>query len=128
MTFHAQKQANRPVAPAGGVLQRKCDKCRKKKAILQRYAADLAPDTVPPVVHEVLRSPGAPLDPSTRAFMEPRFGHDFSRVRVHADTRAAESARAVKARAYTVGRDVVAALVANVELPGPEKARRTGSN
>ena len=39
--------------------------------------------------------------------MEPRFGHDFSRVRVHADTRAAESARAVKARAYTVGRDVV---------------------
>jgi hypothetical protein len=59
MTFHAQKQANRPVAPAGGVLQRKCDKCRKKKAILQRYAADLAPDTVPPVVHEVLRLNGS---------------------------------------------------------------------
>ncbi|GAC1343004.1 MAG: hypothetical protein NVSMB27_02490 [Ktedonobacteraceae bacterium] len=39
--------------------------------------------------------------------MEPRFGHDFSRVRVHTDDRAAESARAVNALAYTVGRDVV---------------------
>jgi hypothetical protein len=39
--------------------------------------------------------------------MEPRFGHDFSRVRVHADAKAAESARAVNARAYTVGRSVV---------------------
>jgi hypothetical protein len=39
--------------------------------------------------------------------MESRFGYDFSRVRVHADTRAAASARAVSARAYTVGRDVV---------------------
>ena len=39
--------------------------------------------------------------------MEPRFGHDFSQVRVHADDRAAESARAVNALAYTVGRDVV---------------------
>jgi hypothetical protein len=39
--------------------------------------------------------------------MEPRFGHDFSRVRVHMDAQAAESARAVNALAYTVGRDVV---------------------
>jgi hypothetical protein len=39
--------------------------------------------------------------------MEARFGHDFGRVRVHTDTRAAESARAVNALAYTVGRDVV---------------------
>src|SRR6185369_18043496 len=40
-------------------------------------------------------------------FFEPRFVHDFSRVRVHTDARAAESARAVNALAYTVGRDVV---------------------
>lgn len=39
--------------------------------------------------------------------MEPRFGHDFSRVRVHADRQAADSARAVKALAYTVGQDIV---------------------
>jgi hypothetical protein len=39
--------------------------------------------------------------------MESRFGHDFSRVRVHSDTRADESARTVQARAYTVGTDIV---------------------
>lgn len=63
-------------------------------------------DTVPPIVHEVLRSPGQPLDPATRAFMELRFRHDFSQVRVHTDTLAAESVRAVNAFAYTVGRDI----------------------
>ena len=56
---------------------------------------------------EVLRSPGRPLDPATRAFMEPRFGHDFSRVRVHTDAQAAESARSADALAYTVGQNVV---------------------
>lgn len=61
----------------------------------------------PPVVNEVLNSPGQPLDPQTRTFMESRFGHDFGRVRVHTDDRAAESARAVDALAYTVGADVV---------------------
>jgi len=65
------------------------------------------PSEVPPIVHEVLRSPGQPLDLKTRAFMEPRFGHDFSQVRVHTDVNAAASARAVNALAYTVGRDVV---------------------
>ena len=44
----------------------------------------------PPIVHEVLRSPGQPLDAATRAFMEPRFGHDFSKVRVHTDEKAAD--------------------------------------
>ncbi len=89
-------------APKGG-----CDKCLKKKAALQRSAVDSAPDSVPPIVHDVLRSPGQPLDLATRAFMEPRFRHDFSRVQVHTDAKAAESARAVNALAYTVGRDVV---------------------
>jgi hypothetical protein len=63
--------------------------------------------TVPPIVQDALRSTGQPLDPATRAFMEPRFGHDFSHVRVHTDARAAESAQAVNALAYTVGPDVV---------------------
>lgn len=110
-----------------GVLQRKCacggtpgptgecEACRKKR--LQRKARNSYTSTqpstfnsqlseVPPIVHEVLRSPGQPLDPETRAFMEPRFGHDFSHVRVHTDAKAAESARSVNAHAYTVGRDV----------------------
>ena len=71
-------------------------------------ASPLTPAALaPPVVHDVLRSSGQPLDAATRAYMEPRFGHDFSGVRVHTDDRAAESARAVQAQAYTVGRDVV---------------------
>lgn len=62
---------------------------------------------VPPLVHDVLHSPGQPFDAATRSFMESRFGHDFSHVRVHTDTRAVESARAVGALAYTAGKDVV---------------------
>jgi len=165
-------------AVRGGVLQRKCDcgqhtgggkceECRKKKSdqkssgdpLLQRSALNrTAVHGVPPIVHEVLRSPGQPLDAATRAYFEPRFGnsfhatpvrmsskgsgralsiapantfyereadawaeriasgargvplkgmHDFSGVRVHTDAKAAESARRVNARAYTVGSDIV---------------------
>jgi hypothetical protein len=51
--------------------------------------------------------PGQPLDIATRNFFEPRFGQDFSSVRIHSDARAAESANAVNALAYTTGRDIV---------------------
>jgi hypothetical protein len=61
----------------------------------------------PPIVHDALNSPGQPLDASTRAFMEPRFGHDFSHVRVHTDAKAAESSQSVDALAYTVNSHVV---------------------
>ena len=64
-------------------------------------------DSAPPAVSDVLRAPGQPLDAATRAFMEPRFGRDFSHVRVHADAAAADSAHAVGALAYTVGADLV---------------------
>ena len=50
---------------------------------------------------------GRPLDADTRADMEGRLGHDFGDVRVHTDSAAADSAAAVGAHAYTVGRDVV---------------------
>src|SRR5262245_43258464 len=65
------------------------------------------PAEAPPIVADVLRTEGQPLDPTARAFMEARFGHDFSRVRVHADSRAGDSAQAIDARAYTVGQHVV---------------------
>jgi Domain of unknown function (DUF4157)/Lysine-specific metallo-endopeptidase len=68
---------------------------------------NLGQTAVPPIAHEVIRSSGQPLDPSVRAVMESRFGHDFSQVRVHTDARAVDSARALGALAYTVGRDVV---------------------
>lgn len=61
----------------------------------------------PAIVHEVVGSPGHPLDAATRAYFEPRFGRDFSQVRVHSDARAAESARRVDAIAYAVNQDVV---------------------
>jgi hypothetical protein len=67
----------------------------------------LAHPAVPAIVHEVLRSSGRPLHQDTRSFMEERFRHDFSRVRIHTGEQAAESARAVNASAYTVGQHVV---------------------
>jgi Domain of unknown function (DUF4157) len=96
-------------------LRRKCssggsrDKCKdEEKGTLQRKAAGtVTPTEAPPIVHDVLRTPGHPLDGETRSFMETRFDHDFSQVRIHADSMAAHSAVEVHARAYTVGRDVV---------------------
>ena len=90
-------------------LTGKCSECQKKKLSLQRRAVNNQGESseVPPIVHEVLRSPGQPLDPGTRTFMESRFGHDFSQVRVHTDGKAAKSAKAVNALAYTIGKDVV---------------------
>ncbi len=111
--------ALRAPAPAGPAprLQRKCAcdstgescaRCSSGKMPLQRKAADgAALGSVPPIVNDVLASPGQPMDASTRGFMEGRFGHDFSGVRIHADSRAEESAQAVSAKAYTVGQDVV---------------------
>ncbi|MDB4891346.1 MAG: hypothetical protein JWL61_3201 [Gemmatimonadetes bacterium] len=103
-----------------GLLQRKCacggstgltgecEECREKRLTVQRRRAGRAePDTMSPDVTDVLHSRGQPLDPTTRAFMERRFQHDFSLVRVHTGAAAAESARAVNALAYTVGNHIV---------------------
>lgn len=112
-------------APAarGRVLRRKCacgthtsgggecGECNQRRALRRRTAHSAEREgergDAPQVVHEVLRSPGHALDTGVRALMEPRFGHDFSRVRVHTDAKASESAAAVSAVAYTVGRDIV---------------------
>jgi Domain of unknown function (DUF4157) len=120
VTLKASAPAKSAPAPHFGVLQRQCAcggaagldgecaECTQTGMSLQRRSSErAAAGPVPPAVHEVLGSPGTSLDSATRAYMEPRFGLDFSRVRVHADERAAESARAVHALAYTVGRDIV---------------------
>ncbi len=126
MSTHIHAEIKPGVAAASftparsGLLQRKCEcggsagltgqcsECDEERLTLQRHAADQPPiNAVPPIVDEVLRSPGQSLDGVTRAFMESRFGHDLSQVRVHADPRASASARAVNAMAYTVGKDVV---------------------
>jgi len=94
------------VSPSKKALLRKCDKCHKKQ-LLKRSSEGAGPRSVPPIVYEVLCSPGRPLDPGTRAFFEPRFAHDFGRVRVHTEPEAARSARQVSALAYTMGSDIV---------------------
>jgi len=173
-TLHTSPQVARmtPLRPSQGImLQRKCAcggspesegecaECKaKREGTLQRSVGHQGAITaVPPIVHNVLSSPGQPLDAGTRAFMEPRFGHkfsqvqlrvapttqtrltvnqpgdiyeqeadrvaqkvlqssepgattvagyDFSNVRVYTDAKAAESAQAVNARAYTVGNHI----------------------
>ena len=124
MTTRIQIPMKPAAAPAlstspvpSGVLRRKCacggaggtggecSECKKKK--LQRKAAGGAPGVAPPIVHQVLNSPGHPLDASSRSYFEPRFGHDFSKVRIHTGGRADESARSVNALAYTVGPRIV---------------------
>jgi murein DD-endopeptidase MepM/ murein hydrolase activator NlpD len=64
-------------------------------------------DTVPRLVHEVLSSPGRPLDAGTLFLMERRFSRDFSRVRLHSGATAEQSARDLNAQAYTVGTNIV---------------------
>ncbi len=94
---------------SGGATCADCQRCDNEQQLQMKSAAPNGSEhaTAPPIVHEVLHSPGRPLDAATRAFMGLRFGQDFRHVRVHTDTKAAESARALQARAYTVGQDVV---------------------
>lgn len=107
-----------PPTSAQTVLRRKCacedsgspcPECASTQGhTLQRKAESaVTPVEAPPIVHRVLRSPGQQLDTATRAFFEPRFGANFSDVRVHTDAEAEASAQAVQARAYTVGRNIV---------------------
>ena len=97
----------RKCACSASTLTGECDDCKKTK-IQRKVAADRRENiSAPSLVSEVLRSAGKPLDDETRAFMEPRFGHDFSRVRVYTDASAAKSAQSVNALAYTVGQSVV---------------------
>ena len=93
---------------SGGGAHEDCAECKSNNLSLQRSPISSNRTTnAPPIVGDVLRSPGRPLDQPTRAFFEPRFGHDFSRVRVHSDTRAAESASAVNSLAFTLGNNIV---------------------
>jgi hypothetical protein len=85
-----------------------CKACQNKETSIQRKAsAPGAPKTVPRIVRSALASAGRPLEGSSRAFFEPRFGRDFGRVRIHTGPHAAASARAIRARAYTAGSHIV---------------------
>lgn len=110
---------------ASGQAQRKCSQCDEEERKLQRKEKGASADAVahaPSSVNETLSSPGRPLDPVSRTFFEPRFGRDFSDVRVHTDARAAASARNVSALAYTVGRNIV--FAAGQYAPSASGGRR----
>jgi hypothetical protein len=97
------------------ILQRKVneeveeeDELLQTRPQIQRQVIDgEGRNEAPPIVSEVLRSLGRPLDPAGLAFMEPRFNHDFSRVRIHSDAGADTAARAVHAKAFTLGNHIV---------------------
>jgi hypothetical protein len=123
--------------PTGGLTQappavsRKCAACEEDDKKLQSKPAgiparggDGASDRAeaPSLVDEALRGPGEKLDTGLRAFFEPRFGADFSDVRVHHGETAEKSAQAVGARAYTVGSDIV--FAAGSFAPGSDDGRR----
>jgi Domain of unknown function (DUF4157) len=108
------------IAPAErGVLRRQCacgthshgkamcPTCSKRVLAGNERTSERGGHAVPPMVHDVLRSHGEALDASTRAWTQQSFDHDFSGVRVHTDARAAESAAALQAHAYTVGDHIV---------------------
>lgn len=86
-----------PKIPAG------TDELRVQRKAESAGAFSVNPDAV----RGTLSSSGRPLDAETRRYMESRIGFDFSKVRLHTDASAAASARALNARAYTVGNDVV---------------------
>ena len=102
----AEPTVQRACAPcaAGGSP---CPKCEEESGIVQRKVGDSGHHVSS--TDNVLNGLGSgqPLDLPTRSFMEPRFGFDFSHVRVHTDTSANESAKSLNAMAYTTGRDIV---------------------
>jgi len=93
------------------------DELLQTKAVSGR-APELTPDMAATIAS--MQGDGKPLPASERGFFESRFGHDFGQVRIHTGPKAAETARAVQARAYTVGSDIV--FGANqIALPAAER-------
>jgi len=81
----------------------------EEEKVLQAKTETAEPSEVSADVEVSIRtlSSGSPLPDPVRSIMEPRFGADFGNVRVHSDAGAHDLARAVSARAFTVGRDIV---------------------
>lgn len=117
----AVMRMNEPMAVSNGIrsIQGNCPTCEEEKMkeklieggkLLQtKGISGQNAETTYDIESRInaIRGGGMPLSESERAFFEPRFSHDFGQVRLHTDALAAEAARALNARAFTVGRDVV---------------------
>lgn len=94
-----------------GHCQPKPMKCESaKENVVHAKATAIQSPARLPEIHSYLISlngRGQPLSKSERTFFEPRFGSEFSQVRIHTDRQAAEAARAVQARAFTLGQNLV---------------------
>lgn len=120
----ACKQRGVRVSQPGDTLEREADTLadqvmRKAAPVL---TAPSSADAVSEPPSGVVPAGGRELDAATRAFMEPRFGFNFSRVRIHDGPAAAQSADGVSARAYTVGRHLV--FGAGAYAPTTREGRR----
>jgi hypothetical protein len=100
---------HQPAHAGGPRVQRMCSACEEELLLQPKEDAggtrEAAPSIEPHVQHQA--SAGRPLPDSVRAYFEPRFGYDFSQVRIHTDSNSAAKARAISAKAYTVGSDIV---------------------
>ena len=106
--------------PSDAKINRKCKGCDEEddyeKSIISRKSLNTTSLKKPKAVlaeaigssdSRIIPDEGYQLDYPTRSFMESRLGFDFSRVRIHTDTKAANSAKLLNASAYTVGQDIV---------------------
>jgi outer membrane protein OmpA-like peptidoglycan-associated protein len=124
---HCQQEEDK-LSSAGPRISRKCAHCEEEEKVMPKTSGIFSSSTqpphpeAPPLVHQVLRSPGQPLADDDLAFFRPRFGFDFSHVRIHNDPTADESAHSVNALAYAAGSDI--AFASGQYEPGTETGRR----
>lgn len=106
-------------SPSGQSIQRKCEASAVATLLQQSIGAGdrpprakHAPERTPAVTTDIsrridaMRGAGTPMTASDRAFFQPRFGADFSGTRIHTGQPAAEAARALNARAFTLGKEI----------------------
>jgi outer membrane protein OmpA-like peptidoglycan-associated protein len=106
-------------------VQRKCQHCEEEEGKMQRKESTAESMPVPGLTENYiscLNGKGAALTNNERDFFEPKFGHDFSDVRLHTDSAANQSAKEVNAFAYTHGSNIV--FGSNQYQPGTENGKR----
>ena len=108
ITVHGRQQETNPNCKSCETVHEKEEHEQKigRNTNNKIFETNLSEDSVR-MIDNVLNEPGTPLNPSTREFMESRFGYDFSKVRIHYDERASTTAQRVNALAYTSGNHIV---------------------